>query len=265
MTAAESKEGRVSLQSLDSVMLAKICSYLTYKEVMEVVSLLNKSIRSQIIGGAQTFSEFFKALNQNHLDFIHSKNAYFQKNYNASENHVDLHKRARAQLEKIDSFVLEQSLINSKDMNSISRIFAQVQPSGNFAPALVGLLRKCLKSATSLPIMPMDQSSCDYNQTVHRTVNKHDPDQFWSSGGSETAEADEWLSYKIPFQAQENSPGKDLSLEGCALITKFSVKVFNPSRLQLVDFFYSPKQVQLEIGNSPDHYHYKSKVFEMNT
>ena len=46
--------------------------------------------------------------------------------------------------------------------------------------------------------MPLSASSTDFNQTVHRTVNRDDPDQFWSSSGSKTTDANEWLKYYIP-------------------------------------------------------------------
>lgn len=52
--------------------------------------------------------------------------------------------------------------------------------------------------------MPLKASSTDYNQSVHRTVNRHDERYFWSSGGSETPDSEEFLDYKVPiFNTQE--------------------------------------------------------------
>ena len=52
-----------------------------------------------------------------------------------------------------------------------------------------------------------------------------------------------------------------LTLKGCTVIRKFSIKVFDPSNMQSVNFLYAPSSVQIEVGDSPDHFNYKSKVF----
>ena len=48
-------------------------------------------------------------------------------------------------------------------------------------------------------LMPLSASSTDFNQSVHRSVNRGDPDQFWSSSGSPSSDANEWLKYKVPI------------------------------------------------------------------
>jgi len=37
----------------------------------------------------------------------------------------------------------------------------------------------------------------DHNQSIHRTVNRNDEDQFWSSAGSESEDSNEYLTYKV--------------------------------------------------------------------
>lgn len=88
-----------------------------------------------------------------------------------------------------------------------------------------------------IKLTPLDSSSKDYNQSVHRTVNRHDQNQFWSSGGSTTPEADEWLTYKIPLASDSQNDG----LKGYALIRKFVIKIFDPSYMQNVTHKYAPK------------------------
>jgi hypothetical protein len=113
-----------------------------------------------------------------------------------------------------------------------------------------------------LDIVPISSSSKDYNQSVHRTINRNDSDQFWSSGSSEAPEASEWLTYKIPISSGTGENNKMLS--GCAIINKFIIKVFDPKNLQNVPHKYAPSQVQIEVGSSPEQYDYKSKVFEVD-
>lgn len=84
----------------------------------------------------------------------------------------------------------------------------------------------------------MDQSSHDYNQSVFRTVNKSNPDYFWSSSGSPTPNASEWLTYKVsqlsgdtfgvPPRMDKPREEEETTMEESALITRFGLKVFNP-------------------------------------
>mmetsp|Transcript_12641 Transcript_12641/g.11190 ORF Transcript_12641/g.11190 Transcript_12641/m.11190 type:complete len:86 (-) Transcript_12641:1314-1571(-) len=46
-----------------------------------------------------------------------------------------------------------------------------------------------------VPIKGVKDSSHDFDQTVHRTVDIDDLNSFWSSGGSDTAESTEWLIF----------------------------------------------------------------------
>ena len=89
---------------------------------------------------------------------------------------------------------------------------------------------------------------------MHRTVNRHDYNQFWSSSGSADSNTNEWLTYKIPINSEEGSDG----LKGYALIRKFVIKIFDPKLMQNVDYKYAPGSIQIEIGNTKDNYHYQS-------
>jgi hypothetical protein len=40
-------------------------------------------------------------------------------------------------------------------------------------------------------------------------------------------------------------------------------KVFNPENFQDVPHKYAPSGIQIEVGNAPDKYEYKSRVFEV--
>ena len=43
----------------------------------------------------------------------------------------------------------------------------------------------------------IEDSSHDYNQTIHLTLDTRDLNSFWSSKGSDSADSSEWLLYKI--------------------------------------------------------------------
>lgn len=52
--------------------------------------------------------------------------------------------------------------------------------------------------------------------------------------------------------------------KGKALIHSVIVAVFQ-SKYEAGMPFYAPRQVQIEVGNSPDYFHYKSPVFNART
>jgi hypothetical protein len=74
-------------------------------------------------------------------------------------------------------------------------------------------LKKNFDTSVRIDLHPIGSSSQDYNQSIHRTLNLYDDNQFWSSTGSEDPEKVEWLEYK---------------LEKPAAIRKMSLKNFNP-------------------------------------
>ena len=119
-----------SLDSLPSVILAKIASYLPVKEVLFtklpfVCKNVNKTISE---------SNFCKAFNQE-----------------LSESGAN------------DNYILDQKLINSieigKDLNKTLKLLK---------------VNYDLSGKTDLELVPLDSSSKDYNQSVHRTINRND-------------------------------------------------------------------------------------------
>ena len=62
----------------------------------------------------------------------------------------------------------------------------------------------------------------------------------------------EWLLYKLKY----DNP--------CAIPLSFSIRIFDPLKIQKVPWKYSPRHVQLEIGMSEDNFHYISRVFEVD-
>lgn len=53
-------------------------------------------------------------------------------------------------------------------------------------------------SSPYLPLQGVTESSKDYNQSIHRTLDINDEHGFWSSTGSKTQDASEFLLYKLP-------------------------------------------------------------------
>jgi len=56
-------------------------------------------------------------------------------------------------------------------------------------------------------------------------------------------EADEWLTYKIPISDANISDKLSKGLQGFAIISKFIVKVYDPSLFQYVEHKYGPKAI----------------------
>ena len=55
-----------------------------------------------------------------------------------------------------------------------------------------------------------------------------------------------------------------MELQGVAIISRFAIKVFDPSDMQNVEFKYAPAMVQLQVGMCPDKYDYESPIFTVN-
>ncbi|TNV80659.1 hypothetical protein FGO68_gene3198 [Halteria grandinella] len=104
-----------------------------------------------------------------------------------------------------------------------------------------------------LEIEGVKASSQDFNQSIYRTLDRNSLDFFWSSTGSVTTEHTESLVYKI----------SQLRGESKALIRSVIIAAFR-SRFQPHSPLYPPRQIQLEIGDSPDEYFYQSPIFEVN-
>lgn len=98
-----------------------------------------------------------------------------------------------------------------------------------------------------ISIKGLQDSSHDYDQTVHRTIDLEDLNSFWSSGPSDTADHKEWLLYEV--------------YESPCLISSVMITVFR-ALFQLNDPIFPPSKVRFKIGLTPSKYHYTSPLFE---
>lgn len=71
-------------------------------------------------------------------------------------------------------------------------------------------------------------------------------------------DANEWLTYKIP-RTDLNDP-----TSGYAIVKDFTIQVFNPYLLGHGSKKYASRKIQIEIGNTPDNYHYQSRIFQVD-
>ncbi|CDW71928.1 UNKNOWN [Stylonychia lemnae] len=112
-------------------------------------------------------------------------------------------------------------------------------------------IRQCSSSDKHLMIEGIESSTQDYDQSIYKTVQRLQQDYYWSSTGSGNEQDQEFLIYKL---ASRNHPER-------ALITSIVMSAFQAT-FQVNDPIYSPKQIQFEIGNELEKYHYKSRIFE---
>ena len=90
-------------------------------------------------------------------------------------------------------------------------------------------------------------SSQDYNQSIYMTL-KDDGQTFWSSGGSPTPEASEWLLYELPKPER---------------ICDVHIRTYDHSQIQgNPENLYAPVKVQILVGDTPEHFTFVSKEFE---
>lgn len=74
-------------------------------------------------------------------------------------------------------------------------------------------------AAQHMEIEGVRASSQDFNQSIYRTLDRRSLDYFWSSNGSETPEAEEYLIFKV-------APKSMSDLNPRALITSVVIGVF---------------------------------------
>jgi hypothetical protein len=74
-------------------------------------------------------------------------------------------------------------------------------------------------AAQHMEIEGVRASSQDFNQSIYRTLDRRSLDYFWSSNGSETPEAEEYLIFKV-------APKSMSELNPRALITSVVIGVF---------------------------------------
>ena len=176
-----------SLVNIPVDMLAKICSYLPFRTSLVTIPSTCKSLKNTIMYDAN----FIKMLNSELIKENNKLKVIFEKDKSD--------KNVLERLKRINTFLVDQKLLNSiviePGNNDLYRIFKILKINHD----IVNTEDVC----RDLELIPLDSSSKDYNQSVHRTINRFDDDQFWSSSGSDTPEANEWLTYKIPVRENE--------------------------------------------------------------
>ena len=103
------------------------------------------------------------------------------------------------------------------------------------------------KAKIPLELSAISESSHDYNQTVHLTLDYDNLNTFWSSAGSDSSESYEHLWYQIT--------------EGLCAISSFSITAFQ-ALYQNNDPIYYPRTVRFLVGWIPDNYHYVSDLYQ---
>ena len=102
-----------------------------------------------------------------------------------------------------------------------------------------------------LPLESIDSSSHDFNQTVHRTLDERNKDTFWSSAGSKTSQASEWLYYRIAGEEP-------------AWITHVSFSIFR-ARFQQNDPLYGPEKVRFSFGILEGVFHHTTPLYSVRS
>lgn len=110
-------------------------------------------------------------------------------------------------------------------------------------------LHEYIKDLAYIPLelIALSDSSHDFNQTVHLTLDYNNLNTFWSSLGSETSESTEDLVYQI-----RDSPW----LISSVMITAFQAKFHTD------DPIYPPRWFRVLVGFVPNKYHYASQMFK---
>ena len=152
-----------------------------------------------------------------------------------------------------DQFARVPQLANSiTHVRLTEELFRQIsKEKGINTAALVTDLLKGIKVHISskdnhLEIEGVQSSTQDFNQSIYRTLDRNSFDFFWSSTGSTTPIDNEWLLYRV-------SNGK-------ALIHSLAFALFK-SRYQEGDPLYPPREIQIQVGDTPFNYHYTSPRF----
>ena len=126
------------------------------------------------------------------------------------------------------------------------------------------------KRRKHLKIEAFAASSQDFNQSIYRTLTRAGETNFWSSGPSDTANANEHLIYSVTNEMRELEETKEqlapsvFELGAHTIFYSFTIANFDPRRIQMIGYKYPPRQVQFEVGFSSTHFHYKSPIFNVH-
>lgn len=91
----------------------------------------------------------------------------------------------------------------------------------------------------------IEASSHDYDQDIQKTL-VYDDGLYWSSKGSDSADANEYLIYDLVDTSVVSS------VHFCVYRAAFQNGII-----------YPPKQAQIKIGHTRDNYHYESHIFDI--
>ena len=196
INAQNAADTDTGLAGLSRVLLAKVGSYLPAKDVLCKLPLVCRRIAVSI----RREDAFWKALNSEMNEHHMAGKALIDLAYQAKD--FERIKELRKVISRIENFILDQQLLNSMKFESPPSPggeLALAPPSDLYRVFKVLKINYDVSQGQAVELMPLDASSTDYNQSVHRSVNRDDPDQFWSSAGSPSSDANEWLKYKVPI------------------------------------------------------------------
>ena len=107
------------------------------------------------------------------------------------------------------------------------------KPNESFVSEKDKVKRKHLK------IEALDASTQDFNQSIYRTLTRQGAHNFWSSGPSDSPEANEHLIYSIangtPDTQEEtkgeSAPTQVVDMGRHAVFYSFTIAIFDPSQI----------------------------------
>ncbi len=149
---------------LDAPILGLICSYMKIQEIVQRVSVLNKRVHRTMIEDKEESEAVWKSI---------------MVNWRAESQGV------RGTL-RVDAAMYKQiadlkALQNAKWVKEITMLQREI--SG--------------PKVEHMEIEGVEASSQDHDQSIYRTLDRKSLDFFWSSTGSESSLANEWLIYKV--------------------------------------------------------------------
>ncbi|CDW78010.1 UNKNOWN [Stylonychia lemnae] len=108
------------------------------------------------------------------------------------------------------------------------------------------------KAKTYLQIEGVESSSQYANKSIFCSVYRNQEKYYWSSIGSENEQNQEYLIYKLTGNKDSQK----------ALITSVVLQ-FRTVKYAFKKISFTSKQIQIEIGDEFDKYHYKSRNFDV--
>ena len=119
-----------------------------------------------------------------------------------------------------------------------------------------------------IELIGLQDSTHDYNQTIHLTLDTRDLNSFWSSKGSNSADSSEWLLYQT-----KNDPWLISSVMITAFqarfhyedpiytLIKYLIDNYKFSIISICILLYYPNKLRILVGFSETNFHYISPLF----